>query len=53
VKSRGIQSIEVGGRPLQALARVGEPMMLRDLAREAGMTGSLQRSFHRRWRWLR
>jgi hypothetical protein len=35
VKSRGIQSIEVGGRPLQALARVGEPMMLRDLARES------------------
>ena len=38
MKSRGIQSIEVGGRLLQALARVGEPMMLRDLAREAGMT---------------
>jgi len=38
VKSRGIQSIEVGGRLLQVLARVGEPMMLRDLAREAGMT---------------
>jgi DNA-binding IclR family transcriptional regulator len=38
VKSRGIQSIEVGGRLLEALARVGEPMMLRDLAREAGMT---------------
>jgi DNA-binding IclR family transcriptional regulator len=38
VKSRGIQSIEVGGRLLQALARTGEPMMLRDLAREAAMT---------------
>jgi len=38
VKSRGILSIEVGGRLLEALARVGEPMMLRDLAREAGMT---------------
>lgn len=36
-KSRGIQSIEVGGELLQALARTGEPMMLRDLAREAGM----------------
>jgi len=35
VKSRGIQSIEIGGRLLEALARVGEPMMLRDLAREA------------------
>jgi DNA-binding IclR family transcriptional regulator len=34
---RGIQSIEVGGDLLQALARSGEPMMLRDLAREAGM----------------
>jgi DNA-binding IclR family transcriptional regulator len=38
VKSRGIQSIEVGGRLLQALARIGESMMLRDLAREAAMT---------------
>lgn len=35
--SRGIQSIEVGGELLRALARNGEPMMLRDLAREAGM----------------
>src|SRR3569833_3417707 len=37
-ESRGIQSIEVGGELLSALARCGEPMMLRDLAREAGMT---------------
>jgi DNA-binding IclR family transcriptional regulator len=36
--SRGIQSIEVGGELLHALARCGEPMMLRDLAREAGMS---------------
>lgn len=36
--SRGIQSIEVGGQLLLALARAGEPMMLRDLARDAGMT---------------
>lgn len=36
--SRGIQSIEVGGQLLRALARSNEPMMLRDLAREAGMT---------------
>ena len=36
-ESRGIQSIEVGGALLQALARSGEPMMLRDLAREAGL----------------
>jgi DNA-binding IclR family transcriptional regulator len=35
--SRGIQSIEVGGELLCALAKSGEPMMLRDLAREAGM----------------
>ena len=37
-ESRGIQSIEVGGELLRALARCGEPTMLRDLAREAGMT---------------
>lgn len=37
-ESRGIQSIEVGGQLLRALARNNEPMMLRDLAREAGMT---------------
>ena len=36
-ESRGIQSIEVGGELLKALTRNGEPMMLRDLAREAGM----------------
>ena len=36
-ESRGIQSIEVGGELLQALVRNGDPMMLRDLAREAGM----------------
>jgi len=36
-QSRGIQSIEVGGQLLRALARSGEPMMLRDLARDAGM----------------
>jgi DNA-binding IclR family transcriptional regulator len=34
---RGIQSIEVGGQLLTALCRSGAPMMLRDLAREAGM----------------
>lgn len=34
---RGIQSIEVGGTLLQALVRNGGPMMLKDLAREAGM----------------
>jgi DNA-binding IclR family transcriptional regulator len=35
--SRGIQSIEVGGRLLQALARVGRPMALKDLAAAASM----------------
>lgn len=35
---RGIQSIEVGGRLLLALAHRGRPMALKDLAREAGMT---------------
>lgn len=34
---RGIQSIEVGGALLQALVSHGGPMMLKDLAREAGM----------------
>lgn len=35
---RGIQSIEVGGQLLLALAHHGRPMALKDLAREAGMT---------------
>ena len=34
---RGIQSIEVGGTLLQTLVRRGVPMMLKDLAGEAGM----------------
>lgn len=34
---RGIQSIEVGGQLLIALANQGRPMALKDLAREAGM----------------
>lgn len=37
---RGIQSIEVGGQLLLALARTGTAMVLRDLAREAGMTAA-------------
>jgi DNA-binding IclR family transcriptional regulator len=36
-KRQGIQSIEVGTRLLRALAAHGRPMMLRDLARNAGM----------------
>ncbi len=35
---RGIQSIEVGGALLKALVECGAPMMLRDLARAAGMS---------------
>jgi len=35
---RGIQSIEVGGALLRALVDSGAPMMLRDLARAAGMS---------------
>ncbi len=35
--SRGIQSVEVGGQLLLALAHTGRPMALKDLAREAGM----------------
>lgn len=34
---RGIQSVEVGGQLLRALALQGAPMALKDLAREAGM----------------
>ncbi|MBV8470682.1 MAG: IclR family transcriptional regulator [Burkholderiaceae bacterium] len=34
---RGIQSIEVGGQLLIALAHLGRPLALKDLAREAGM----------------
>lgn len=34
---RGIQSVEVGGQLLRALAHHGRPMALKDLAREAGM----------------
>jgi len=34
---QGIQSIEVGTRLLRALAAHGRPMMLRDLAKQAGM----------------
>jgi DNA-binding IclR family transcriptional regulator len=37
---RGIQSVEVGGQLLRALAHVGRPMALKDLAREAGMTAA-------------
>lgn len=36
-ESRGIQSIEVGGQLLIALAHQGRPLALKDLAREAGM----------------
>ena len=37
-EQRGIQSVEVGGQLLRALAHHGRPMALKDLAREAGMT---------------
>src|ERR1700759_5858217 len=36
--SRGIQSIEVGGRLLLALAHHGQPLALKDLAAAADMT---------------
>ena len=32
VTSRGVQSIEVGGRILAAMVQAGRPLMLRDLA---------------------
>ncbi len=37
---RGIQSVEVGGQLLRALAHHGRPMALKDLAREAGMSAA-------------
>ena len=37
---RGIQSVEVGGQLLRALAHVGRTMALKDLAREAGMSAA-------------
>jgi DNA-binding IclR family transcriptional regulator len=37
---RGIQSVEVGGQLLLALAHSGRPMALKDLAREAGMSAA-------------
>lgn len=37
---RGIQSVEVGGQLLRALLESGEPMMLRDLASNAGMSAA-------------
>ena len=39
-ESRGIQSIEVGGRLLRALVHLGRPAPLKDLAREADMTAA-------------
>ena len=36
--ARGVQSIEIGGRLLAALVRSRQPMMLRDIATEAGLT---------------
>jgi DNA-binding IclR family transcriptional regulator len=39
-EQRGIQSVEVGGQLLRALAHHGRPMALKDLAREAGMVGA-------------
>jgi DNA-binding IclR family transcriptional regulator len=38
VESRGIQSVEVGGRLLEALVEAAEPMMLRDLAERAHLS---------------
>src|SRR5205085_9305549 len=39
-ESRGIQSIEVGGQLLLALAHLGRPAALKELAAEAGMTAA-------------
>src|SRR5437870_6532738 len=37
-EQRGIQSVEVGGQLLLALAHAGQPLALKDLARDAGMS---------------
>lgn len=39
-EQRGIQSVEVGGQLLEALARHGAPMALKDLAQAAGMAAA-------------
>ncbi len=39
-EQRGIQSIEVGGQLLRALAHAGRPMALKDLAAAAGMAAA-------------
>ncbi len=38
VRGRGVQSVEIAGRLLEALAEAGRPMMLRDLAAFAAIT---------------
>jgi DNA-binding IclR family transcriptional regulator len=38
IESRGVQSVEVGGRILEALVEAAEPMMLRDLAERAQLS---------------
>lgn len=38
IGGRGVQSIEIGGRLLDALVKANHPMMLRDLASQAGLT---------------
>lgn len=45
VEGRGIQSIEVGGRILNALIELGRPTMLRDLASKADMTAAQAHSY--------
>ena len=45
VEGRGIQSIEVGGRILNALIELGRPTMLRDLAALAEMTPAQAHSY--------
>jgi DNA-binding IclR family transcriptional regulator len=39
-EQRGIQSVEVGGQLLKALAHHGRPMALKDLARDAAMSAA-------------
>ena len=40
VESRGVQSVEVGGRLLEVLVQEAAPMMLRDLAARANLAAA-------------
>ncbi|MBO1074611.1 IclR family transcriptional regulator [Roseomonas marmotae] len=53
VSGRGVQSVEVGGRLLEALVRIGQPAMLRDLAQAAQLTPAQAHAYLLSFRKLR